>query len=137
MLLPPNLEELIPEGHLVRVVNEMLEAIDKHILEAQYKGGGTSAYDPKMLLKVMIYAYSQPVFSSRRIVKELRDGGYVDLESYFVDGTKIEANTNRYDFVWRKSTANYQQKLQEKVRGLLEEIDALEEAEERQCEEED
>ena len=175
MLLPPSLEELIPEGHLVRVVDEMIEAIDKHILEVQYKGGGTRAYDPKMLLKVMIYAYSQPVFSSRRIAKELReninymwlsgmsqpdhrtinrfrgkvmkavidevfygiveqllDGDYVDLESYFVDGTKMEANANRYTFVWRKSTANYQQKLQEKVRGLLEEIDAQEEAEEQQ-----
>jgi transposase len=175
MLLPPSLEELIPSGHLVRVVNEMIEEIDKNILEEQYKGGGTSAYDPVMLLKVIIYAYSQRVFSSRRIAKELRenvnymwlsgmsqpdhrtinrfrgkvmkavidevfygiveqllDGGYVDLESYFVDGTKLEANANRYTFVWRKSTANYKQKLRDKVEGLLEEIDALEAAEEKQ-----
>jgi transposase len=175
MLLPPDLEELIPEGHLVRIVNAMIDGVDKRILEAQYKGGGTSAYDPVMLLKVVIYAYSQRVFSSRRIAKELRenvnymwlsgmnrpdhrtinrfrgtvmkavidevfygiveqllDNGYVDLESYFVDGTKMEANANRYTFVWRKSTANYKAKLREKVKKLLEEIEEAEAAEEEQ-----
>jgi transposase len=40
MLLPPRLEELIPEGHLVRVVNEMIEGLDIEPLKRQYKGGG-------------------------------------------------------------------------------------------------
>jgi len=175
MLLPPSLEELIPEGHIVRVVNRMLGEIDKKILEKQYKGGGTSAYDPEMLLKVIVYAYTQRVFSSRRIAKELRENinymwlsgmnrpdhrtinrfrgkvmkavigevfygvieqlmeqGYVNLESYFVDGTKIEANANRYTFVWRKSTEKNKTKLQEKVKQLLEEIDDIEAAEEEE-----
>lgn len=173
MLLPPSLEELIPEGHLVRVVNKMIEEIDRQVLERQYKGGGTSAYDPRMLMKVIIYAYTQRAFSSRRIAKELRENvnymwlsgmnrpdhrtinrfrgkvmkavidevfygiieqlmeqGYVDLESYFVDGTKIEANANRYTFVWRKSTEKNKTKLREKVKQLLEEIDDIEAAEE-------
>ena len=174
MLLPPSLEELIPTGHLVRVVDEMIEQIDVKPLRGQYKGGGTSAYDPKMLLKVIVYAYTQRTFSSRRIAKELRENvnymwlsgmnqpdhrtinrfrgkvmkavveevfygiieqlldlGYIDLESYFVDGTKIEANANRYSFVWKKSTAKYKSILQEKVRGLLEEIDKIEADEEQ------
>lgn len=174
MLLPPRLEELIPEGHLVRVVNEMIERIDLTPLIRQYKGGGTSAYHPKMLLKVMIYAYTQRTFSSRQIAKALReninylwlsgmnqpdhrtinrfrgeimksvvegvfygvieqllDRGYIDLERYFVDGTKIEANANRYSFVWRKSTEKYKAGLQEKVRALLDEIDEIEAAEEK------
>ncbi len=173
MLLPPSLEELIPAGHLVRVVNKMIEEIDKRVLESQYKGGGTSAYDPHMLLKVIVYAYTQRAFSSRKIAKELRENvnymwlsgmnrpdhrtinrfrgkvmkavidevfygiveqlmgqGYVDLESYFVDGTKIEANANRYTFVWRKSTEKNKAKLREKVKQLLEEIDEIEAAEE-------
>lgn len=172
MLLPPNLEELIPESHLVRVVSKMIEEIDKRVLERQYKGGGTSAYDPQMLLKVIVYAYTQRIFSSRRIAKELRENvnymwlsgmnrpdhrtinrfrgkvmkavinevfygvveqlmeqGYIDLDSYFVDGTKIEANANRYKFVWRKSTEKNKAKLQEKVKQLLEEIDEIEAAE--------
>jgi transposase len=42
MLLPPSLEELIPGGHLVRVVNEMIDQLDIEPLKRQYKGGGTS-----------------------------------------------------------------------------------------------
>lgn len=39
------------------------------------------------------------------VLEQLIEGGYVKLEHYFVDGTKIEANANRYSFVWKKSTA--------------------------------
>ena len=46
MLLPPSLEELIPAGHIVRVVDEMIEQLDLSVLERQYKGGGTSVIDP-------------------------------------------------------------------------------------------
>lgn len=180
MLLPPNLEEMIPEGHLVRVVNEMVEGLDIEALERKYKGGGTSAYHPRMLLKVIIYAYTQRTFPSRRIAKELRenvnymwlsgmnrpdhrtinrfrgvvmkgaveevfygvveqllDMGLIDLEKYFVDGTKVEANANRYSFVWRKSTEKYKAGLQEKVSKLLKEIEEIEEAEEREYGEKD
>jgi transposase len=172
MLLPPSLEEKIPAGHLVRVVDRMIEELDLSVLERQYKGGGTSAYHPKMMLKVIVYAYTQQTFSSRKIAKELRENvnymwlsgmslpnhrtinrfrgevlkaviddvfygiveqlleaGYVDLESYFVDGTKIEANANRYSYVWKKSTKRYQENLQKRVRDLLEEIDDIEAAE--------
>ena len=71
MLLPPSLEEMIPEGHMVRIVDEMIDQIDLTPLKRQYKGGGTSAYHPKMLLKVIIYAYTQRTFSSRQIAKAL------------------------------------------------------------------
>lgn len=174
MLLPPNLENMIPEGHLVRVVDEMFERLNIQPLKRQYKGGGTSAYHPRMLLKVLVYAYTQQTFSSRKIAKALRENinfmwlsgmsqpdhrtinrfrgvvmkevveevfygvveqllemGLVDLEKYFVDGTKIEANANRYSFVWRKSTENYQVNLQKKVRKLLDQIDEIEEEENR------
>lgn len=73
MLLPPSLEELIPAGHLVRVVNEIIDQIDIAPLVEQYKGGGTSAYHPQMMLKVIVYAYTQRIFSSRRIAKALRE----------------------------------------------------------------
>ena len=58
---------------MVRIVNGMMDQIDKKVLEKEYKGGGTSAYDPIMLIKVIIYAYTQRIFSSRRIAKELRE----------------------------------------------------------------
>lgn len=72
-LLPPDLEELIPENHLVRTVNAAIEEIDLKILYQQYKGGGTSSYHPKMMLKVLIYGYIEKQYSSRRIAKALRE----------------------------------------------------------------
>ncbi len=173
MLMPANLDEMIPGGHLVRVVDEMIDRLDITPLKRQYKGGGTSAYHPRMLLKVLVYAYTQQTFSSRKIAKALRENihymwlsgmsqpdhrtinrfrgvvmkevveevfygiveqlfalGYVDLEKYFVDGTKIEANANRYSFVWKKSTDKYKTNLQEKVRKLLDDIEEIEAEEE-------
>jgi len=65
-LLPASYDELIAEKQLVRVVNEAVEKIDLGSLLAQNKGGGTSSYHPKMLLKVLVYAYSQKIYSSRK-----------------------------------------------------------------------
>jgi len=72
-LLPPSYDELIEPDHLVRVVNQAIEQIDLSPLFAQYKGGGTSSYHPQMLLKVLVYAYSQKIYSSRKIAKALRE----------------------------------------------------------------
>ena len=52
------------------------------------------------------------------IIEELIDLDYIRLEKYFVDGTKIEANANRYSFVWKKSTEKHKAGLQEKVKAL-------------------
>ncbi len=173
--LPTNLEELIPENHLVRVVHEAIEKMDLDPLLKRYKGGGTSSYHPKMMLKVLVYAYTQRLYSSRRIAKALRENihfmwisgnsrpdfrtinrfrgevmrgiiqqvfasvlellieeGYVKLEHYFLDGTKIEANANRYSWVWAKSTRNYKRKLQENVKKLLDEIEQVNEEEDEE-----
>ncbi len=67
MLLPPSYEDLVPERHPVRVVNEVLERIDIGALEASYKGGGASSYHPRMLLKVLVYGYLRNIYSSRKI----------------------------------------------------------------------
>lgn len=75
-LLPASYNEVIPEGHLVRVVNDAVEKIDLSALLEQYKGGGTSSYHPKMMLKILVYAYAEKVYSSRRIAKALRENIY-------------------------------------------------------------
>jgi hypothetical protein len=54
----------------------------------------------------------------------------VTLENYFLDGTKIEANANKYKWVWAKSTAKDKERLQEKIQELLKNIEAENEAEE-------
>ena len=65
--LPP-LEQLIPENHLVRIVNKVLDELEIcEILESRYKGGGTSAYNPLMLLKVLVYGYCVKVYTSRKL----------------------------------------------------------------------
>lgn len=62
-----------------------------------------------------------------QLVEELLNMGLVDLEQYFVDGTKMEANANKYSFVWKKSTENYKAKLQENVKTLLNEVEIVQE----------
>ena len=174
-LLPPSLEELIPKDHLVRVVNKVIEKIDIKPLLEKYKGGGTSSYHPRMLLKVIVYAYTEKIYSSRKIAKALREnvnfmwigggnqpdfrtinhfrgelmkdavrtvfskvvellieGGYIKLENYFVDGTKIGANANAHKVVWAKKTKHYKERLQEQIKVLLDEIEQVTEKENKE-----
>ncbi|THE15175.1 transposase, partial [Bacillus timonensis] len=64
-----DIESLIPEHHEARVVDEMVEAIPDENLFSYYVGGGRSSYHPKMMLKVILYGYSQKVYSCRGIEK--------------------------------------------------------------------
>jgi transposase len=173
--LPVDLEACIPANHLVRVVHAAIERMDLSALLGRYAGGGTSSYHPKMMLKVLVYAYSQRTYSSRQIAKALRENlnfmwlsgnsrpdfrtinrfrstlmkgiiepvfasvlellveeGYVKLENYFLDGTKVEANANKYRWVWAKSTRRNKERLQEKVKELLDEIGRVNAAEDEQ-----
>lgn len=72
-LLPPSYDELIEAGHLVRVVNDAIDQLDLSPLLARYKGGGISSYHPLMMLKILVYAYAQKIYSSRQIAKALRE----------------------------------------------------------------
>ena len=73
MLLSPSLEEIIPAGNVVGIFNEFIKTIDLSALITTYKGGGTSSYHPNMLLKVLVYAYTKNIYSSRMIVAALRE----------------------------------------------------------------
>ncbi|WP_143192481.1 transposase, partial [Paenibacillus sp. P32E] len=149
--------------------------LDDALFDAAYPGGGRDSYHPKMLTKVIIYAYTQRIYSSRQIAKAVRenipfmwlagrqrpnfrtlnrfrsermkdvlervfttvlqflvDEKYISLEHYFVDGTKIEANANRYTFVWGKAVSKHKAKLQEKVHALFVDIEAAEKREEQE-----
>ncbi|MCM3631705.1 IS1182 family transposase, partial [Paenibacillus glycanilyticus] len=50
------------------------------------------------------------------VLQFLKEENYIKLEHYFLDGTKIEANANRYTFVWGKAVVKQKMKLQEKVK---------------------
>jgi transposase len=73
MLLPPSLDELIAQGHPVRVVNQVLDKIDIDPLLKKYKGGGSSSFHPRMLLKVLVYSYINNTYSSRKIEAALKE----------------------------------------------------------------
>ena len=72
LLLPPSLDELVPENHMVRVVDAVIDRLDISDILSTYRGGGNSAFNPKMMLKVLVYAYLSNVYSSRRIEELLK-----------------------------------------------------------------
>ena len=162
MLLPPSLDELVRADNPVRVVNAVLDRVDLDPLLKKFKGGGTSSYHPKMLLKVLVYAYINNIFSSRKIEEALQSNinfmwlsgmsqpdhntinrfrsdrlkdslryiftqvvvllaeqGVLSLKEAYVDGTKIEANANRYTFVWGNAIKTNKEKIRKDPKNIL------------------
>ncbi|TCL53329.1 transposase [Thermolongibacillus altinsuensis] len=159
---------MIPKHHLCRIVDMAVEKMSPSLFTSLYPSGGRPAYHPKMMVKVILYAYANRIYSSRQIAKQLKENiyfmwlsgsqtpdfrtihrfrsermkeviyetffsivdllrqqGLVKLEDYFLDGTKIEANDNKYTFVWRKSTEKYDQKLDEKFQQIVASIEQV------------
>lgn len=71
-LLPPSLDELIGENDLVRVVNQVVDNLDLSSIINEYEGGGTSAYHPKMLTKIILYGYAMKIYTGRKLAKAMR-----------------------------------------------------------------
>ena len=72
-LFPEYLSDMVPAEHPARVVDTVIENLDIRELERTYKGGGTSSYAPRALLKVVIYAYLSNIYSGRQIEKTWRE----------------------------------------------------------------
>ena len=72
-LLPPSLRDWLPEGHLAFFVSDAIDALDLGAFEARYgtEGPGKQAFDPRMMVKVLVYAYATGTFSSRKIAAKL------------------------------------------------------------------
>lgn len=161
MLLPPSLDELIPLKHPVRVVDEVLGKINIQPLINCYVSGGAASYHPGMLLKIMVYAYINNIYSSRKIEEALQQNihfmwlsgmstpdhntinrfrgdklrkplkeiftqvvhllaaeGLLSLKELYTDGTKIEANANRYTFVWGNAIKTNKEKMKQQLDEL-------------------
>lgn len=75
LLLPPSLNEWLPDGHLAYFVSDVVEELDLNAFYARFEGNGrrNSPFDPRMMLKVLIYAYATGVFSSRKIARKLEE----------------------------------------------------------------
>jgi transposase len=66
-LLPPSVDDWLPEDHLARFVVEIVDQLDLSELTRQYRGTGSDAYHPSVMLGLFIYGYATSVYSSRRI----------------------------------------------------------------------
>src|SRR6266851_709254 len=77
LLLPPSLRDWVPEGHLAHFVSDTVDELDLTALYARYEqredGRGQLAYEPRLLLKLLIYAYAVGLFSSRKIAKAVEE----------------------------------------------------------------
>lgn len=98
MMLPANFGQLIPNNHIVRKVNSVIENIDFSNIYSKYSGGGASSYHPKMLLKVILYAYLKNIYSGREMAKLLKEnihfmwlaaGNYPDFRTINTFRSKI------------------------------------------------
>jgi transposase len=72
-LLPPSVDEWLPERHLARFVVEIIDGLDLSALVNAYRGSGSASYHPAMLLGLLVYGYSTKTFSSRSIERATHD----------------------------------------------------------------
>jgi transposase len=72
-LLPPSVDEWLPERHLARFVVEVIDGLDLRALSGSYRGSGSASYHPALLLGVLVYGYATGVFSSRKLERATYD----------------------------------------------------------------
>jgi transposase len=72
-MLPPSIQDWLPEGHLARFVVDIVSQLDLKSLKNAYAGVGSKAYDPEMLLCLLFYGYATGVFSSRQLERATYD----------------------------------------------------------------
>jgi transposase len=66
-LLPPSVDDWLPEDHLARFVVDIVDQLDLSRMTGAYRGSGSAAYHPAMLLSLLFYGYATGTYSSRRI----------------------------------------------------------------------
>ena len=166
LVLPLDLEVKLQQNDIAFHVHHLVESIPSEAFESFIQHEGCPAYHPRMMLKIILCAYTQSVFSGRKIEALLKDSirimwlaqGYepsyrtinrfrvhpqvkeliracfvqfrcqlvqeklIDNDAIFIDGTKIEANANKFSFVWKKSIERYHAKLIEKSNAIYDEL---------------
>jgi transposase len=143
LLFPPSLEEMIDPNHPVRVVNQVIDNLDIDLLIEKYHGYLTNLYSSRkieqavtqnihfMWLSGMSYPDHNTInrFRSDRLKGVLREvfsqvvlllveKGIITLKEAYLDGTKIEANANRYTFVWGRSITKSKDRIKKQLTEL-------------------
>ena len=75
LLLPPSLRDWLPEGHIANHVSDLVDGLDLSVFYERYEGDGRrkSPYEPRMMVKLLLYGYATGVFSSRKIARKLEE----------------------------------------------------------------
>jgi transposase len=75
LLLPPSLQEWLPDGHLAYFISDTVDALDLSAFHERYANGGprNQPFHPAMMVKVLIYGYATGVFSSRKLARKLHE----------------------------------------------------------------
>jgi transposase len=72
-LMPPSVDDWLPQRHLARFVAEVIEGLDLRAMTGSYRGSGEASYHPRLLLGLIIYGYATGVFSSRNLERATHD----------------------------------------------------------------
>ena len=72
-LLPPSVDDWLPERHLARFVVEVIDGLDLSAMSRSYRGTGSASYHPALLLGILVYGYATGVFSSRKLERATYD----------------------------------------------------------------
>ena len=72
-LMPPSVDEWLPEKHLARFVVEVIAGLDLRAMLGRYRGSGEASYHPAVLLGILVYGYATGVFSSRKLERASYD----------------------------------------------------------------
>lgn len=163
--LPLEIACVLPADHIVFTIEKVVNSLEEHHFQTFYHDFGRPSYHPKLLLSALLFAYTQGVFSGRKIEKlmvenlgmhyltgqlvvsyrtinrfrvsdgieelirqlfidlsvQLKLEKLVTLDCLYIDGTKIEANANKYSFVWKKAVDKFSVTLQEKMQVYFQE----------------
>ena len=72
-LMPPSVQEWIPDDHLARFVVDVVAKLDLRPIRSRYSGRGSEAYQPEMMVALLLYGYATGIFSSRRLERATYD----------------------------------------------------------------
>jgi transposase len=108
-LLPPSVDEWLPERHLARFVVEVIEGLDLRAMSGSYRGSGSASYHPKVLLGLLVYGYATGVFSSRKLERATYDS---------VAFRFIAAN----DHPDHDTLAAFRRRFLDEIKGLFEQV---------------
>lgn len=96
LLLPPSPRDWLPEGHLAYFISDTVDNLDLRAFYEPYEGDGrrNSPFDPRMMVKILLYGYATGTFSSRKLAKKLHE----DVAFRFLSGENFPAHRTVADF---------------------------------------